>query len=280
MKLSLKNNKPNIKPLKSLGQNFLVDENIVDKIVDSLNIQNNDTILEIGPGTGALTRKIAKYDNPLLLVEIDERSVNYLKKQFEDRKNIKIIPIDFLKFNFNDLKLENIKIIGNLPYYITSQILFKISEHSSMIDECVFTVQKEVAERITAKPGNKDYGFLTVVVNYFSEAEKLFNIKPGAFSPPPKVMSSVINLKIKKDIPNNSDKDNFFKFVKAAFSTRRKKLSNSLKSYISTNCKYDKNKLLKKDKENFNYLSKRAEQLSLQDFINLYKLIKFEINNY
>ena len=279
MKLSLKTNKPNIKPVKSLGQNFLTDSNIIDKIIGSLNIRKNDSIIEIGPGTGALTHKLVEFGNPLILIEIDSRSVNYLTKQFVNRNNVHIFHQDFLKFDFNKLNAENIKIIGNLPYYITSQILFKISDHSDIFDECVFTVQKEVAERITAIPGNKNYGFLTVVVNYFSKAEKLFNVKPAAFMPPPHVMSSVIRLKTKNEIPKYPEKDKFFEMVKAAFSMRRKKLSNALKSYISLNCRYDKNELTEKDKTHNNYLSKRAEELSLQDFQNLYKLIKFEDNS-
>ncbi|MCX7737148.1 MAG: 16S rRNA (adenine(1518)-N(6)/adenine(1519)-N(6))-dimethyltransferase RsmA [Candidatus Kapabacteria bacterium] len=281
-----------IKPKKSLGQNFLIDKNIAKKIVDSLEISPDDFVVEIGPGTGSLTEFLVKKCFKLILIEIDVRAVEILNKKFGHLKNVTILQNDFSKLNLNDtvvnhffknseeLNLSNlnsqqkkkIKLIGNIPYYLTSDILFKIFENADIIDVCVLTVQKEVALRIVSPPGNKIYGILSIAAKLSGEPKLLFDVPPMCFHPPPKVISSVIKLNLQRKF-TKFEFDEIMILVKKAFNQRRKILRNSLKEYFS----------LIKTNENFseknkdfieNYLNKRPEELSYLDFKELYEYFK------
>ncbi len=208
---------------KSLGQHFLIDENIQKKIVNLLEIDKNDTVLEIGPGQGALTKHIYGNCKKLILIEKDKKFGNYLKNIFP---NAEVIIDDFLKLDF--IYKDKLKIIGNLPYNVASQIILKIISSSSNWFKAVFMVQKEVAKRIVASNGTKDYSILSVIVQTFSTVNIEFDVSPSCFLPKPKVVSSVITLKpLESGISNF---DSFFTFTKALFYGRRKKLVNVLKN--------------------------------------------------
>ncbi len=221
---------------RSLGQNFLIDNNIKSKIVQALEIKSgNENVIEVGPGNGALTEKIVLLTNSVILVEKDDSLIDELKSKFP---NLQIINQDFLDWEFpKDLK--NINIIGNLPYNIASQIIFKVLRNSQIFTKAIFMVQKEVAERITSKNTNKDYSLLSVICQTFSNPIKLFNVSPNCFFPKPKVTSTVLKFEIKKeDIPDNFDL--FLIFCKSLFYTKRKKLLNTLKQnpFLTYNSKF------------------------------------------
>lgn len=281
-----------IKPKKSLGQNFLIDKNIAKKIVDSLEISQEDFIIEIGPGTGSLTEFLINKCSKLILIEIDVRAVEILNKKFGLLKNVTIIQNDFSKINLNDIRVNHfftnseelnlsnlnsqqknkIKVIGNIPYYLTSEILFKIFENSDIIDLCVLTVQKEVALRVVSPPGNKTYGILSVATKLSGEAEVLFDIPPNCFHPPPKVISSVLKLNLQRKF-TKFEFDEIMILVKKAFNQRRKMLRNSLKDYF-TNIKINENSSKKTNDFIEQYWNKRPEELSYLDFKELYEYFK------
>ena len=218
------------KTKKSLGQHFLTDNNIIYKIIDSINAPKDARIIEIGPGTGALTKwLVQKYDD-IHVIEVDERAIQVLKKEVE---GIAIHQTDVLKVNWQNLLSETAvtNVIGNLPYYITSPILFALLEHRSFFSEAILMMQKEVALRLVANPSNKDYGILSVQTQLMSTPEILFNVSPNSFNPPPKVESSVIRLTFDQPEMPCSDK-NLKTVVRTAFNQRRKKLSNSLKPVL------------------------------------------------
>ncbi|MCX6147448.1 MAG: 16S rRNA (adenine(1518)-N(6)/adenine(1519)-N(6))-dimethyltransferase RsmA [Candidatus Kapabacteria bacterium] len=251
-----------IQAKKSLGQNFLVDENIAKKIVDSLKLQDNDFVIEIGPGTGALTRHLVKYKNiDLTLIEIDERAVEVLIKDYGQNK-INIISSDFLALDLNKINSNGrkIKVVGNLPYYIASQIIFKILENSVLFEKAVFMLQKEMAQRIISKHGNKVYGIMSVALAICGKASILFDVAPGCFLPKPKVTSSVLEVNF---LDKNLKYFEIMKIVKLGFNQRRKMLRNALHQTLSDVTNYEQNEVITK------YLTKRAEQLSLEDFIIL-----------
>lgn len=254
------------KPKKKLGQHFLIDKNIVRKIVNAFSPNKNDLIVEIGPGKGILTDELVKYSKNLTLVEIDNELVQELEKKFPD---IKIINKDILECDFtNDFFKDKFRIIGNLPYYITSQILFKIFDNHQNISDAVIMIQKEVAQRIVAAPSSKEYGILSVLAQFYSQPKILFNVSRNVFYPKPEVDSSVIQLIIKDEINlNKKEEDAFRKIVKTAFNQRRKTLKNSLQNLFTEN---EINKKEKFFSLNFDF-SKRAEELSLNDFIYLAK---------
>lgn len=258
-----------VKPLKSLGQNFLTDENIILDIIEALDIQDNDNIMEIGPGTGALTKHLINKDINFFAVEKDTRAFNYLKNMYP---NLFIYNQDILQFDYSNIE-NNVKIIGNLPYYITSLIISDVLKIHKKVKKAVFTVQKEVAERIVSDPNSKNFGILSVAVQLYSRPKLLFNIPPHAFDPPPKVTSSVITLDFYEE-PVYKNPEDLMKFVNACFSQRRKKLSNSIKNYLNQN----KKSLDDIKSSNFaELLDKRAENLSIKDFIGLYEFINFGI---
>jgi 16S rRNA (adenine1518-N6/adenine1519-N6)-dimethyltransferase len=230
--------KYNIRLNKGLGQNFLTDENIVEKIVASAGVTDKDLIIEVGPGIGNMTRELCKNAGRVVAIEIDSHLIPALSENLRQFKNIEIINKDILNENIvemiNNIKLsgfnpESIKVIANLPYYITTPIIMKFLEDSPGIVMMVFMVQKEVGDRMIAKPGGKDYGALSVAVQFYSEAKKIFDVSPECFVPRPNVDSTVIRLNIyKESIIDIKSKKLFFRTVKAAFGQRRKTLVNAL----------------------------------------------------
>ncbi len=222
---------------KSLGQNFLVDKNIVDHIVDGAGIGPDDLAIEIGPGMGVITSEAADRAAKVVAVEIDKTLIPILKETLSDHDNVEVINQDILKTDVNEIiekygegrTAKNIKIIGNLPYYITTPIIMKILEDGVPASSITIMMQKEVAERINAKPGTKDYGALSVAVQYYCDTQIVANVPKEAFMPQPKVGSTVLRLDIREDrLVELADKDMFFQVVKAGFGQRRKTLSNSL----------------------------------------------------
>jgi 16S rRNA (adenine1518-N6/adenine1519-N6)-dimethyltransferase len=266
-----------IKLNKNLGQNFLTDENIVKKIVGSAIISDRDLIIEIGPGIGSMTRELCKNAGKVLAVEIDKYLIPALTYNLREFNNIEIVNKDIMDENIvemiNTAKLsgfnpENIKVIANLPYYITTPIIMKFLEEAPGIDMMVFMVQKEVAERMVAKPGGKDYGALSVAVQFYSEPSIIFNVSPDSFVPRPNVDSTVIKLNVYKEpIVDIKSKKMFFKTVKAAFGQRRKTLPNALcnSGYFKQNKEEMKDIL-----ENIGVgENQRGETLSIMQFAEL-----------
>ena len=254
-----------VKAKKYLGQHFLKDENIAQKIADTLTGNGYDTILEIGPGMGVLTKYLLKKEFTTHVIEIDRESVAYLKTHFINLVG-RIISEDFLKITFKDyFEEEPFAIIGNFPYNISTQIVFKTLENKHQIPELCGMFQKEVAKRIAEKPGSKAYGILSVLTQAFYDAEYLFTVPPNVFNPPPKVDSGVIRLIRKKNYDLPVDEKLFFKVVKTAFNQRRKTLRNSLKSF----------NLSDKLREDVIF-AQRPEQLSVEQFINLTKKIAID----
>ncbi|MDD2409293.1 MAG: 16S rRNA (adenine(1518)-N(6)/adenine(1519)-N(6))-dimethyltransferase RsmA [Bacilli bacterium] len=254
-------NKFNFK--KKYGQNFLQDMNIINKIVNEIPALEKDLIIEIGAGSGNLTFKLKQLNTKLIAYEIDLETEEYLNKL--QSINLKIIYDDFTKRDINkDLNYfsyNNLYIVGNLPYYITTLIIKKIIDSNLNPKEMIFMVQKEVANRLAAKPGNKEYGYITVYLNYYFEIYKIFNVGKNSFMPIPKVDSSVIKF-ISSNKYKALDENKFFTLLKDSFQYKRKTLLNNLKKY---NKKIIENILLK---NNIN-LKVRAEQLSIEIFIEI-----------
>ena len=247
-----------VKAKKHLGQHFLKDENIAKKIADSLSEKGYDTVLEIGPGMGVLTKYLLQNDYTTYVIEIDKESVEYLQVHYLNLTD-RIISENFLKINIKDFFQDrSFAIIGNFPYNISTQIIFKTLENKHQIPELCGMFQKEVAQRITQKEGSKIYGILSVLTQAFYDTEYLFTVPPTVFDPPPKVDSGVIRLIRKKDYTLPVDEQLFYKVVKTGFNQRRKTLRNSLKSFNLS----DK---LREDA----IFAQRPEQLSVQEFINL-----------
>ena len=247
---------------KSLGQNFLKDKNIIKKIADSINPTEEDLIIEIGPGAGALTKELVKKKSEVICFEIDRRLKEILE-QINSEK-LTIIFKDFLSIKINEYidqnKYKNLYFVGNLPYYITTAIINKIVKESNPY-EITIMVQKEVADRFSAKPGTKDYSSISIFLQYNFDIERVCNVSKTCFEPVPKVDSSVIKFKRNKKISAN-DEEKFYKLIKDSFTQKRKNLRNNLKGY-------DLNKIqaiLKKyDKD----LTARAEQLSIEEFVDI-----------
>lgn len=247
-----------VRPKKKLGQHFLKDRNIARKIVDSLGATVPD-VLEVGPGTGVLTRLLVQRNElNVFVVEIDTESVDYLKTHFPEL-NGRIYSRDFLKWDGDQLP-QHFSVIGNFPYNISSQIFFRILLWRNRVPEVICMIQKEVAERLNAPHGSKTYGILSVLIGAFYDIEYLFTVSEQVFIPPPKVKSAVIRLRRNavEKLPCNEDL--FFRIVKAAFNKRRKMLRNSL------------SELELEIPEQF--AEKRPEQLSVADFIRLTKMVE------
>ncbi|KYZ76296.1 16S rRNA methyltransferase [Anaerosporomusa subterranea] len=217
---------------KRLGQNFLISEQVVDQIVASACLSPEDTVLEIGPGIGTLTQGLAETGASVVAVELDARLVEVLATTLEGYDNIRVVHGDILKTDISrEIKAEKYKVVANLPYYITTPIIMTLLERRLPIEVLVTMVQKEVAQRMTASPGGKDYGALSVAVQYYTEPELLFDVPPTAFIPAPAVDSSVIRCTVRTKPPVDvADERRFFRVVKGAFSQRRKTLSNALKT--------------------------------------------------
>lgn len=254
-----------VKPIKRFGQNFLKDKNILRKITEVINPQENDKIIEIGPGEGALTKLLSNSGADVTAIEIDKRVIEHLKETYPE---VKIINQDFLEIDLTQFESFDLRVVGNIPYNITSPIIFKLIENYNLIRDAVFMVQYEVAKRMTAKKGTKDYGILSVLLSYFADTEFCFKVSPNVFYPKPKVFSAVVKIKFKKNLDESLNKI-FVQIVKAAFGNRRKTLKNSLSNSIFaqlnfSGCDVD--------------LSLRAEQLDLSDFIKLAEFARENIS--
>lgn len=248
-----------VKAKKHLGQHFLIDKNIAQKIVNALiHTSTYKKVLEVGPGMGVLSDfLLQKEEFEVYMIDIDTESFNFLHKQYPDVGD-RLINADFLQLNFKDIFAEPFAIIGNFPYNISSQILFKILENRQQVPEVVGMFQKEVAERCVAKPGTKAYGILSVFLQAYYKCEYLFTVKAGVFNPPPKVLSAVIRLSRNETSSLGCDEKLFWQVIKAGFNQRRKTLSNALSGVIPKE-KQDENEVW----------TLRAERLSVQDFVNL-----------
>jgi len=245
---------------KHLGQNFLFDPLILDNIIQASGLSGEDTVVEIGPGPGRLTRKLAEIVKRLIAIELDPELYERLKGDFIAYRNVEIIHADALKFPFETI--GKFKVVANIPYYITTPIIFRLLEAREYLQSMTLTTQKEVAERIAAEPGGKDYGVLTIMIQYFAQAELMFIIPKEAFRPVPKVDSAVVHMKIlERPSVMVRDEKMFFRLVRTAFSQRRKTLSNSLKG-ISDNIK---DVLLQSGIDP----QRRPETLSLEEFARL-----------
>ncbi len=249
-----------VKAKKHLGQHFLKDENISRKIADSLRKTSlYDAVIEVGPGTGALTKYLLNgKDFEVVAVEIDKESVVYLHEKYPE---LRVLEESFLNLDFDKVSTGDIAVIGNFPYNISTQILFKVYEERHRVPEVVGMFQKEVAERVAEKPGSKKYGILSVLLQAFYDIEYLFTVHENAFIPPPKVKSGVIRL-TRNDINKlGCDEKKFKQVVKMAFNQRRKMLRSSLKAIIP------------KEKKDNSLLRKRPEQLSVDEFVVLTNLL-------
>jgi len=251
------NLKTQVKPKKFLGQHFLTDENIAIKIVESLvkTDKKIEDVLEIGPGMGVLTKYLLKDpDYKLTVVEIDFEAIHYIEENFPVLKN-RIIQADFLHMDLTTRFPESLAIIGNFPYNISSQIMFKVLDNRNQVTQVVGMFQKEVAERIASRPGKKSYGILSVLLQAYYDVELLFGVDEYVFNPPPKVKSAVIRCIRKTGAELNCDEKLFKRIVKDAFGQRRKMLRNGLSAYLKH-----------QHQNEVSFLDKRAETLSWQDF--------------
>ena len=256
-----------VRAKKHLGQHFLRDENIAKKIADSLTLNGYKNVLEIGPGMGVLTKYLLEKDVTTYVIEIDTESVDYLQANYLNLAP-RIIEKDFLKYDLSLVfKDKPFAIIGNFPYNISTQIVFKTLELRHQIPEFSGMFQKEVAQRICSKEGSKIYGILSVLTQAFYDAEYLFTVPPTVFNPPPKVDSGVLKLIRKENQTLPCDEKLFFKVVKTGFQQRRKTLRNSLKTFnLSDNLKAN------------TIFGQRPEQLSVSQFIELTTLIEKDTN--
>ena len=249
-----------VRAKKFLGQHFLTDEGIAKRIVDSLSPEVS-RLLEIGPGMGVLTKYlINRADTDFHVIEIDRESVAYLHDHYP---TLDVVEGDFLKQDLSALFHDTYAIIGNFPYNISSQILFRVFDNRNQVSEVVGMFQKEVAERVAAGPGSKTYGILSVLLSAFYNIEYLFTVQEHVFNPPPKVKSAVIRLKLNDIAELECDERLFVQVVKAGFNLRRKTLRNALRSAN-----------LPVDTVPETILAKRAEQLSVDEFITLTKTIQ------
>ncbi len=262
-------NKYGFRFTKSLGQNFLIDGNIVRNIADAAQINENDYVLEIGPGIGTLTEELALRAKKVVAVEIDQ-SLREILKESLPYENVVVKFADFLKLDLKKLTEEefgdnSFKVVANLPYYITTPIVAKFVESNLNIDSITIMMQKEVADRFSAQPSTKDYGTLSIFIQFYSDVSYEFNVSKNNFMPKPNVDSAVLKLKFKKDLPQ-IHKEKFFKIVKASFSKRRKTILNALSSY---GLDIEKSAILKAlEISNINP-SRRGETLSIEEFIVL-----------
>lgn len=249
-----------VRAKKALGQHFLKDQNIARKIVDSLKAEDISVVIEIGPGMGVLTQYLLEKEYTTIPVEIDQESVTYLKAAYPQLNDI-LVHGDFLALALSSISNEKLAVIGNFPYNISSQIFFRVIENRQQVKEVVCMIQKEVAQRIACKPGSKEYGILSVLLQAYYNIEYLFTVHENVFSPPPKVKSGVIRLVRNKTEQLDCDEHLFFRVVKASFNQRRKVISNSLKGLTPN---------LNKEHP---LLSKRPEQLSVAEFVELTNLV-------
>lgn len=259
---------------KSLGQNFLIEPKILDKIVAKAAIDKKTGVIEIGPGIGALTQKLAENAGKVVALEIDKLLIPILKETLSEYDNVSVINIDVLQASINDIiqtelnQYESIKVVANLPYYITSSIIMKILEEKLAIDSITVMVQKEVAERINANPGGKDYGSLTLLIRFYADTKILFHVPSSVFLPKPNVDSAILQLNIRQNPPVKVVNEKFFlKTIKASFAQRRKTIYNNLvHNLIGKEYKEELEQVLKAIEID---PKRRAETLSIEEFAKL-----------
>ena len=263
-----------IKPLKSLGQNFLIDEEVVAEIVDGSGVGEDSLVVEIGPGEGALTEHLAELAGHVVAVDLDERMIKLLKVKLFGYDNVELIHGDILELDLSKLieerlseyNLTNVRIVGNLPYYITTPIIMKLLKMRTATDSITVMMQKEVGDRILAGPGSKQIGVITYSVQYYADVSKVIDVGRESFYPSPKVDSVVLRLDIRKNpAVTVSDEDFFFKTIKAGFMMRRKTLLNSLTSLDGFSKPVIEEALSNANIE----ANRRAESLSMEEFARL-----------
>lgn len=259
------NNRYEFRHKKKWGQNFLKDKNIVKKMVTSSEISSEDHVWEIGPGKGILTEQILEVTDKLDLFEIDSEVIEIVEDMFGDR--VKIHQGDVIKVDWEPLLSEPIKIVANIPYQITSPLLYKICRYSDKIKTVTLMVQKEFAERLRALPNTKEYAALTVKTKFFYNIKMLYKVPSHLFTPPPRVDSAVIHLTLRDDIPEIENLKLFNRMVDVAFSMRRKTLRNNFKAFIG------KDNLQKLEEANIIDLRRRGETLSEEEYINIYSYL-------
>lgn len=255
---------------KSLGQNFLTDKNIIDEIIEGAQIEAEDAVLEIGPGIGVLTYEAAQIADKVFAVEIDKTLIPILKENLKEFDNVQIINEDILKLDVNkiidEISPKKVKIIGNLPYYITTPIIMKLLEDGVRAESITIMMQKEVADRIKASPGSKTYGAISVAVQYYCTVEKIASVPRSVFVPQPNVDSAVLRLNIRKEKPAElTNQKLFFDCIKAGFGQRRKTLLNSLQTLQGTSKDLIGDSLKAAGIDS----ARRAETLSLEEFAQI-----------
>ncbi len=272
--------KYNIKANKSLGQNFLISQEVVDNIIEASEISEKDLVIEIGPGLGTLTKRLLEQAGKVICVELDTNMINILEERFFLYKNLEIINQDILKVDLkNKIKqekekngFEKVKIVANLPYYITTPIIMKLLEEELDLESITVMIQKEVADRLTAIPGKKNTGAITYTVYYYTDSEEILEVPKDSFIPEPEVTSEVIKLNIRKTpIVEPKNKEKMFKIIKCAFTQRRKTLLNSL---VNTN-------ILDSKQQGINMLNSlnideniRPEELTIEQFKEISDFLK------
>lgn len=264
-----------IKANKSLGQNFLIDNNVVESIIEGSNVQENDLVIEIGPGLGTLTSFLLEKAKKVICVELDPKMINILNDRFKLYENFELLHDDILKVNLKKIieeekqnsKINNVKIVANLPYYITTPIIMKLLEEQLDLESITVMVQKEVGDRLIATPGDKETGAITYTVYYYANSESILEVPKDSFIPEPEVTSEVIRLNIRKDAPVDViNKEVMFKIIKSAFMQRRKTLINALTNTKVFVNKEEGIKVLHEMGLNENI---RAEKLTLENFANI-----------
>ena len=259
-----------VRPKKSLGQHFLKDNDIAKRIADTIDGFPQLPVLEVGPGTGVLTRFLLDKARDLTVVELDRDSVAFLKQNFTELEHDRIIEDDFLQLDLSRLYNEKFCVIGNYPYNISSQIFFKLLDYKDLIPCCTGMIQKEVAMRLAGVPGNKIYGILSVLLQSWYDVEYLFTVDEDAFTPPPKVKSAVVRLVRNSRTAMNCNEKLFKTVVKTSFNRRRKMLRNSVKPLIGENTDVLQDPLF----------TKRPEQLSIAQFEELTNMLEpFIVSN-
>lgn len=253
-----------VRPKKSLGQHFLNDISIAKRIADTLDEYSHLPVLEVGPGTGVLTRFLIEKEKDLTVVELDRESVAYLKENFDDLEHQRVIEADFLQLDLARLYNDKFCVIGNYPYNISSQIFFKVLDYRDSIPCCTGMIQKEVAMRLTAIPGSKIYGILSVLLQAWYDIEYLFTVHENAFTPPPKVKSAVVKLVRNSRTEMNCNEKLFKAVVKTSFNRRRKMLRNSVKPLMGENTEVFQHPIF----------TKRPEQLSIAEFEQITNMIE------
>lgn len=262
---------------KKYGQNFLIDTHVLEKIIRAASIGSDDVVLEIGPGIGTLTQYLCENARQVIAVEIDDMLIPILGETLKDYDNVKIVHNDILKVDVNEIVSEypgsSIKVVANLPYYITTPIIMGLFESGVPIDSITIMVQKEVAERMQAKPGTKDYGALTLAVQYYADAKIMANVPPNCFMPRPAVGSAVINLvKHKEKRYDVKNEDMLFCIIRASFNQRRKTLQNGLNN--AANLPYTKQQIAEAIEKMGLPAAVRGEKLSLEQFVELSNILE------